>query len=71
MPGETHFSSIFQPAELRGAVEMQRRSYWLLRWMASGVVQGMVHSPTQTVHRCTELPSAVEAWIREHYFDIP
>lgn len=55
--------------DLRPLVEMQRRSYLLLRWMARAVEQGFVRF--EAAHDYSTLPEAAESWIRSHYLNIP
>ena len=55
--------------EVRRLVDMQHRSYQLLRWMADAVSQGFVDFTT--AHRYTALPEAAAAWILGHYENIP
>lgn len=55
--------------ELRRAVDMQHRSYLLLKWMASAVQQGFVSF--ETAHEYSTLPQAAEGWILRHYLNIP
>lgn len=47
--------------ELRRAVDIQHRSYLLLKWMASAVQQGFVSF--ETAHEYSTLPQAAEGWI--------
>jgi hypothetical protein len=56
-------------SELRHAVDMQQRSYLLLKWMASAVKSGFIGF--QTAHQYSTLSSAAEGWIRGHYLNIP
>ena len=56
-------------AQLQRLVDMQQRSYRLLKWMANAVTEGFVNF--DTAHDYSELPVAAEAWIRIHYQNIP
>lgn len=60
---------MLEEKELRRAVEMQRRSYLLLKWMASAVKDGFVSF--KTAHAYSTLPQAAEGWILGHYLTIP
>ena len=55
--------------QIRRAVDMQRRSYRLLRWMAKAVEEGFIQF--ETAHDYSSLPEAAEAWILRHYLNIP
>lgn len=55
--------------QLALAVELQRRSYNLLRWMADGVTRGFIRF--DTAHDYVTLPEAAQRWILKHYNDIP
>ena len=55
--------------EMRRLVEMQQRSYLLLKWMAKAVSEGFVNF--ETAHHYSTLPEAAEGWIRRHYLNIP
>ncbi len=54
---------------LTRAVDLQHRSYQLLRWMADAVTKGFIRF--ETAHNYAALPEAAEAWIISHYQDIP
>ncbi|MGB0597301.1 MAG: hypothetical protein ACPGLY_11485 [Rubripirellula sp.] len=56
-------------AQLQRLLDMQQRSYRLLKWMANAVTEGFVSF--ETAHDHSELPEAAEAWIRIHYRNIP
>lgn len=51
------------------AVEMQAKSYTLLRWVGESVSSGL-HS-FQTAHTYSTLPLAAADWIDKHYLNIP
>ena len=55
--------------EMRRLVDMQHRSYLLLRWMAKAVTEGFVNF--ETAHDYSTLPEAAEGWILGHYLNIP
>jgi hypothetical protein len=56
-------------AEMRRLVDMQHRSYLLLRWMAKAVLEGFVSF--ETAHVYSTLPEAAEGWILGHYLNVP
>jgi len=56
-------------SELKRAVDMQQRSYRLLKWTASAVRDGFIDF--KTAHTSSNLPEAAESWILGHYFNIP
>ena len=60
---------MLDPTKLRHAVDMQHRSYLLLKWVASAVTSGFVSF--KTAHTYSTLPLAAEAWIAGHYSNIP
>ena len=55
--------------EMRRLVDMQHRSYVLLKWMAKAVSEGFIN--IETAHDYSTLPEAAAGWIREHYLNIP
>jgi hypothetical protein len=55
--------------DIRRAVDMQRHSYRLLKWMAKAVEEGFIEF--ETAHEYSSLPEAAEAWILRHYLNIP
>ena len=55
--------------EMRRLVDMQHRSYLLLKWMAKAVTEGFVNF--ETAHDYSTLPEAAEGWILGHYLNIP
>ncbi len=60
---------MLNPKELHRAVDMQRHSYRLLRWMAQAVEEGFIEF--ETAHDYSSLPEAANAWILRHYLNIP
>jgi len=54
---------------MRRLVDMQHRSYLLLKWMAKAVSEGFVNF--ETAHDYSTLPEAAEGWILGHYLNIP
>jgi hypothetical protein len=55
--------------DIRYAVDMQHRSYLLLKWMTKAVEEGFIEF--ETAHDYSSLPEAAEAWILRHYLNIP
>ncbi len=55
--------------EMRRLVDMQHRSFLLLKWMAKAVTEGFVNF--ETAHDYSTLPEAAEGWILGHYLNIP
>ena len=55
--------------QIQGAVEIQQKSYKLLRWIADAIDRGFI-----TFSRAHEYSSAADAaydWIQEHYRNLP
>jgi hypothetical protein len=65
----THIKAMLDEREMRRLVDMQRRSYLLLKWMAKAVSEGFINF--QTAHDYSTLPEAAEGWILGHYLNIP
>jgi hypothetical protein len=61
--------SMLNQSEMRRLVDMQQRSYRLLKWMAKAVNDGFVNF--ETAHDYSTLPEAAEGWILGHYLNIP
>jgi hypothetical protein len=55
--------------QLKHAVDLQQRSYRLLKWMASAVQAGFIDF--KAAHEFSTLPEAAEGWILRHYLNIP
>lgn len=60
---------MFQAHAIERAVDLQRRSYHLLKWLASAVDRGFIS--TYDSHEYATLPEAARAWIDRHYADLP
>lgn len=60
---------MFSRDEVLRAVDLQRRSYNLLRWVASGIGKGFISF--NAAHSYTSVSSVAEAWIQRHYHNIP
>src|SRR5262245_27156544 len=56
-------------SEMRRLVDMQHRSYLLLKWVAKAVTEGFIHF--ETAHDYSRLAEAAEGWILGHYLNIP
>jgi len=65
----THVKAMLDQSEMRRLVDMQRRSYLLLKWMAKAVSEGFINF--KTAHDYSTLPEAAEGWILGHYLNIP
>ena len=51
------------------AVQMQAKSYALLKWVGQGVSSGLISF--RTAHEYSTLPHAAADWIDKHYLNIP
>jgi hypothetical protein len=51
------------------AIDIQAKSYQLLRWVADAVTRGFI--PTMRAHQYATAGDAALAWIEEHYFNLP
>ncbi len=60
---------LLNETELQRLVEMQQRSFRLLKWMAGAVEDGFVRF--DTAHNYTAFPEAAADWITRHYQNIP
>lgn len=56
-------------SEMRRLLDMQRRSYLLIKWMAKAVAEGFV--TFEAAHDYSTLAVAAEDWILGHYLNIP
>jgi hypothetical protein len=65
----THLNAMLYQPEIRRLVDMQHRSYLLLKWMAKAVSEGFINF--ETAHDYSTLPEAAEGWILGHYLNIP
>ena len=57
------------PKQLELAVEMQAKSYALLKWVGQAVSSGLLSF--RTAHEYSSLPIAAKDWIEKHYLNIP
>ena len=60
---------MFNPTQMRRLVDMQQRSYLLLKWIAKAVREGFVSF--EAAHDYSSFPEAAEEWIQGHYLNIP
>jgi hypothetical protein len=60
---------MLDPKELARAVDLQQRSYLLLKWMGEAVSKGLIRF--ETAHAYSTFPEAAEKWIEAHYMNIP
>ena len=57
------------PKELRHAVELQQKSYQLLKWVENAIRGGFIDF--QSAHDFTHLEQAAFAWMAERYDNLP
>jgi len=60
---------LLKPEVVERAVDLQKRSYALLRWVADHVDQGSF--TFQEAHRFASLPEAAHGWLDTHYETLP
>ena len=60
---------MLNPNEITNAVNLQQRSYQLLKWMADAIGKGFILF--DSAHDFSSFPEAAEAWITVHYMNIP
>lgn len=60
---------MFDRVEISRAVDLQKRSYELLKWVASAIKKGFISF--NAAHAYSSLPSAAEVWIERHYLNVP
>ncbi len=60
---------MFAKYELLRAIDLQKRSYVLLQWLASAVKRGFI--TFNAAHSYSSASSAAEDWIERHYQNIP
>ena len=61
--------TMFDSKEMATVVDLQQRSYRLLRWVATAIREGMINF--QTAHQYTSIPDSAESWILGHFDNIP
>lgn len=64
-----HEAMLLDPQQLTVAVEMQAKSYALLKWVGQAVSSGLI--AFRTAHEYSSLPLAATDWIDKHYLNIP
>ena len=60
---------MFDQQQLEHAVDLQQRSYRLLKWLADAVRSGLIQF--ESAHAFTSLPDAASSWLSEHIQNIP
>jgi hypothetical protein len=60
---------MLQEADIEQAVDLQARSYALLKWMAEGIRRGFIGF--DAAHAYAHDAQAAAAWIERHYADLP
>jgi hypothetical protein len=60
---------MFDASEVKSAVDIQRRSYRLLRWLEKAIQNGLIR--LERAHQYSSESGAAEAWLSEHYFNLP
>ena len=60
---------LLDPKQLERAVEMQTKSYALLKWVGQAVSSGLLSF--NAAHEYSSLPIAAKDWIEKHYLNIP
>jgi hypothetical protein len=60
---------VFDRIAIERAVDLQQRSYKLLRWMTDAIERGFISY--DAVHDFASLPAATFAWIDRHHADLP
>jgi hypothetical protein len=60
---------MFERNQIERAVELQQRSYKLLRWMVDAIDRGFISFGA--AHTFSTFPEATTAWLHRHYNDLP
>ena len=60
---------MLNPKNMGHAVDLQERSYRLLRWLSSAVSEGTIRF--EQAHRYSTVPEAAQEWIRRNYLNLP
>lgn len=60
---------MLNPSDMRRLVDLQERSYYLLKWVAQAISEGFISFTT--AHQYATFPEAAEPWILRHYLNIP
>lgn len=61
--------SMFDKAQLELAIDMQQRSYRLLKWLADAVRRGLIRF--EAAHTFASLSQGAGSWLAEHLQNIP
>lgn len=57
------------PDRLKLAIDIQARSYRLLRWVAEAIGKGFI--PATRAHEYADVSDSAYDWIEEHYLNLP
>lgn len=60
---------MLDPARLEEAIDLQRRSYALLRWLGDAIPRGFISF--DTAHEYADSAESALAWISEHFDNLP
>jgi len=60
---------MLDPVRLAEAIDLQKRSYALLKWMAEAIPRGFISF--ETAHEYADSAAAASAWIGEHFDNLP
>ncbi len=60
---------MFDQDQLEHAIDLQQRSYRLLKWVANAVKKGLIRF--EAAHAFTSLPDATSVWLAEHLQNVP
>lgn len=60
---------MLDPIRLEEAIDLQRRSYALLKWLADAIPRGFISF--DTAHEYTDSAESALAWISEHFDNLP
>lgn len=60
---------MFDRTQIALAIDLQRRSYQLLRWVANAIDKQFISF--DTAHNYATFPEAAAGWIAEHYHNLP
>jgi hypothetical protein len=61
--------SILDPVRLEEVIDLQRRSYALLKWLADAIPRGFVSF--DSVHEYADSAESALAWISQHFDNLP
>jgi hypothetical protein len=60
---------MLEPATLDEAIDLQRRSYALLKWLANAIPRGF--TSFDTAHEYADSADSAFAWVDEHFANLP